>query len=190
MESAPPLGTSPLEETAPAAARALDYALNVVLVYQDEQTRSWAEEVCARVGNVVGGEAVRTSWHRIGEFNHVARLSDAVAQARHGDVIVVAIRAADALPFPFYLWADTWLEAGPHETGALVALIGLPDRPDAQTEQSKQYLVALAKRGGLAFMAEERKLAPVSADSPGALAATPGPPADQRPRLRNWGINE
>jgi len=197
--------TSLLERKAPArktpaAAHEPDYALNVVLVYQDQPTREWAEEVCARVARLVGEQSIRPSWWSVHELHQPAALADAVAKTIQSDVIVVAIRAAEDLPLAFYLWADMWLPHARRESGALVALIGLPDRSHAQTDRARNYLLDLSRRGGLDFLVQERKLpaGPASfvpeplagSDPAGAPAASGSPQWSNRSALREWGINE
>jgi hypothetical protein len=200
METASTVELKAPARRAPAAAHEPDYALNVVLVYQDQPTREWAEEVCGRVARLVGDQSIRPSWWNVHELNQPATLADAVSKTMRSDVIVVAIRAGEDLPFAFYLWADMWLPHARRESGALVALIGLPDRSHAHTDRAREYLLDLSRRGGLDFLVQERKLpaAPASiaperlagSDPAGALAASGRPQGSNRPDLREWGINE
>jgi hypothetical protein len=91
------------------------------------------------------------------------------------DVIVVAIRATDGLPLPFYVWVDSWLPHRQQGTGALVALLGFPERFVAPMERAREYLKALARKGHLDFLIEERKLPNSSSRSiaSGAREAAP-----------------
>jgi hypothetical protein len=148
---------STLEKTAPTANDA-EYALRIVLVYQDDQTRKWAAEVCTRVRQLAGEESVRPTWLNLRSFNQPAVLADAISQASRADVIVVAIRAAAELPLAFYYWADAWVPHRSGEPGALVALIGLPEQQRGDADETRDCLRALARRGRLDLMVEERRL--------------------------------
>jgi hypothetical protein len=86
-----------------------NYALNISVVYQDDQTRQWAREVCMFVRELVGKDSIRATWWNLHALHQPAVLARAVPKATHSDVIVVAIRAASELPLAFYRWADAWL---------------------------------------------------------------------------------
>jgi hypothetical protein len=81
-----------------------------------------------------------------------------VSTALRADVIVVAVRAADGLPLPFYVWVDAWLPHHPQGSAALVALIAMPDNPGARLDRARDYLQTVARRGRLDFLIEERKV--------------------------------
>jgi hypothetical protein len=130
-----------------------DYALKVVLVYQDDQTRQWAKEVYNRVRQLVGDDCLHTTWWNIRDLNQPSVLAGAVSNTRQSDVIVVAIRSTAGLPLAFYHWTDSWLDHRPGKPGALVALVG---QPQAESDSTRDYLRNLSRRGRLDFMVQER----------------------------------
>ncbi|HWW01097.1 MAG TPA: hypothetical protein VNZ64_15475 [Candidatus Acidoferrum sp.] len=148
---------APLQEAAIGASR-VDYALNVTVVYEDPATRRWASEFCERVAGLVGQDTVRRTWWKIGELSEPAVLAGAVSTALRADVIVVAVRAAEGLPLPFYVWVDAWLPHHRQGAAALVALIAMPDNPGARLDRARDYLQTVARRGCLDFLIEERKV--------------------------------
>ncbi len=156
--------TNILERAAPAdeqlelASSETEYALNVVLIYQDAPTRKWATQVCDHVSRLTGDDAVRcTRWD-------VSRLSDpkvfkqAVLTAVQADVILISIYDADELPVDLCVWIDAWLPRRSLPTGAMIALISVPGQAGAQSDQARRYLRAVARKGQLDFLLRERKL--------------------------------
>ncbi|MGH7967846.1 MAG: hypothetical protein ACREIC_03870 [Limisphaerales bacterium] len=160
-----------------------EQTLNVTVLYEDEPTRQWAAEVCERVAGVVGSEALRTIWWRLEDLSEPAVLAGAVSTTLRADVIIIAIRAAEGFPLPFYVWVDSWLPYHPQGGAALVALITLPDPPTVQLDRARVYLRAVARQGRLDFLLEERRLPAETILE--AQSAAPAqavlPPAPQQP---------
>ena len=137
---------------------ATGYSLNVVFVYQDPQTRKWAKSIYERMARLAGPESARATWWGISDLSEPGVLAGAVSTAMRADVIVVAIRASEGLPLPFYVWVNSWM---PHRgllTGALVALLGLAGKPNPHTGRVRQYLETVARQSRLDFLPEEREL--------------------------------
>jgi hypothetical protein len=149
-----------------------DRSLNVLVLYEDSPTREWSGEVCSRVAGLAEPDALRVTWWKMSDLSEPGVLAGAVSKAMRADVIVVAIRATDGLPLPFYVWVDSWLPHRPQGTGALVALLGFPERFVAPMERAREYLKALARKGHLDFLIEERKL-PLALEASGAGEAAP-----------------
>ena len=57
-----------------------------------------------------------------------------------------------------YVWMDALLPSRSRRPGALVALIGVPPQPDAQSGKAHQYLESVARKAGLDYLPHERKL--------------------------------
>jgi hypothetical protein len=59
--------------------------------------------------------------------------------------------------------------------GALVALIGVPPQPDTQSGRAYAYLESVAKRAGLDYLPNERKLParPIARSALPGITATP-----------------
>ena len=55
-----------------------------------------------------------------------AVLAGAVSKAMRADVIMVAIRATEGFPLPFYVWVGSWLPHRLRGKGELVALVAPP----------------------------------------------------------------
>jgi hypothetical protein len=159
--------TSIWEHPAPGVAKSTvlvksEYGLNVVVAYQDAPAQSWAAEVWGQVMQLTGKDNINvTSW-RISDLAWSRGLADAVRSATKADVIVVSVIASEELPLDFYVWIDAWLPRRVHGTGALVALISLPQKPHHRAFNTRNYLQAVAHRGGLDFLPRERVL-PVAA---------------------------
>lgn len=139
-------------------AHGADAALSLTVLYEDDATRQWAGEVCARVADLVGNEALQASWWRLSDLNEPAVLAGAVSTTLRADVIVIAVRASEGFPLPFYVWVDSWLPYKAPNGAALVALITLPEPPTVQLDRARTYLRSVAQAGRLDFLLEERKL--------------------------------
>jgi hypothetical protein len=143
---------------AASAARKIEPALSVSLVYQDLLTRDWAEELWNRVGQLVGQEGVcRQSW-QIGDLVDARVFADAVEAAAKADVLVVSVRDAGNVPANLEFWIEAWMPRRAGRAGALVALIGVPPQPDTQSGRVHACLENAARRAGLDFLPRERKL--------------------------------
>jgi hypothetical protein len=158
--------TNILERTTPSgeaefAPPEMEYALNVALVYQDAPTRKWANQVCDRVTQITGKDAVRCTWWDINRLSDPEVLKDAVLTTMQADVILISIYDAKELPIDLCVWIDAWLPRRSLPTGALIALISVPGQMSAQLEHARGYLRAAARKGRLDFLLRERKL-PVS----------------------------
>ena len=73
---------------------------------------------------------------------------------------MVAVRAVEMFPVPFYVWVDSWL---PHRLpggGALVALVAQPEWLSTSMDRAREYLRSVARKGRLDFLIEERQVEP------------------------------
>ena len=174
-------------------------ALRGVLVYEDKLTREWAVETWDRVGVVAGGGNLETSSWQVGQLSQPQTLSEAVQKSAVADVVLVALRAAEQLPIPFYVWVDAWLPRRVAGQGALVGLILSPSELAGASRQVEDYLRAVAGRARMEFTARQRQLdleldAAYGEDlARRATLVTPllGQILDQRPSpYQHWGINE
>jgi hypothetical protein len=141
-----------------ASAGNADYVLRLCVLYQDDQTRQWAQEVHTLARKLVGKNSLSPTWWNIQVLNEPAVLAGAVSTAMHSDIVVIAMHGEAALPLAFYYWADAWLPHRYQQPGALLALLGLPEQPRGKPERIREYLRTLAHRGGLDFMSDERRL--------------------------------
>lgn len=126
-------------------------------VYQDSVTRGWALETCRRATQVAGEERVQNTWYNAGSLSDPGILLDAVRAALVADVIVVSVYAAEELPLDLYVWIDAWLPRRRSRAGALAALIGVAEPLNAQSVRTHEYLQAVARKGQLDFIPQERK---------------------------------
>jgi hypothetical protein len=147
------------------------YGLNVVVLYEDAETRNWAREIYERAAGVAGPENTRTTWWKIDELSTPAVLAGAISTAMRADVIVVAARAAEALPMPFYVWAENWMPHRLPTAGALIGLLSSPETGNAEQARLRQYLRSVARQGRMDLLLEDRQSSP---------AASPAKPACKR----------
>jgi hypothetical protein len=134
------------------------YTLNVTLTYQDSQTKAWAREVYEQICEIAGAEHVRATWWNIGEFGEPGVLAGAVSKAIRADAVVLAVRADEGLPLPFYVWTNSWLPHRALANGALVTLLGHSKRSAAHATRLKAYFSAVAKEGRFDLLSQERAL--------------------------------
>jgi hypothetical protein len=155
--------TDILERTAPSdevkfAPPETEYALNVVLVYQDAPTRKWANQVCDHVSRLAGKDAVRCTWWDISRLGDPEVLKDAVLTTMQADVILISIYDTNELPIDLCVWIDAWLPRRTLPTGALIALISVPGQVSDQLEHARGCLLTVARKGRLDFLLRERRL--------------------------------
>jgi hypothetical protein len=136
---------------------ATSYGLNVVVVYEDAETRNWAREVYDRATGVSGPENTSTTWWKIDELSTPAVLAGAISTAMRADVIIIAARATEALPMSFYVWAENWMPHRHPATGALIALLASPETGNAEQARFRQYLRSVARQGRMDLMLEDRE---------------------------------
>jgi len=158
-----------LLEPAPASERTASsaeagYILNVTMVYQDLTTREWATEMWDRVAELVGKESINAASWRISDLARPGILAEAVESAARADVVVAAVSGAEELPSDLYVWFDIWLPRRTRSTGALVALIGLPEAANHHASRAHAYFQSVARKGRLDYFPQKRLL-PVLAPS-------------------------
>jgi hypothetical protein len=133
------------------------YAFNVVGVYQDLLTQSWAAPRCRLVTELAEEGQVQNTWYNVNSLGDTGILLDAVRAALVADVIMVSVYAADELPLDLYVWIDAWLPRRRSRMGALTALIGVDKPLDAQSVRTHEYLQAVARKAQLDFVPQECK---------------------------------
>jgi hypothetical protein len=139
-------------------------ALNVTMVYEDPTTREWATEMWGRVTQMAGEENISVATWSIDSLARPEVLEEAVSSAARADVIVIAVSAAERLPIDLCVWIGAWVSRRARRAGALVALIGLPQKPDLQAFSTRDFMQMVALKGGLDFFPQERVLPVASTD--------------------------
>ncbi len=129
--------------------------LNLTFVYEEETARQWAAEVFDRVERGASLGPVRSTWWRLDDLHHPGVMAGAVSKAMRADLIVVAARATEGLPLPFYFWVNAWLPHYPAGSGALVGLLGAVTGA-SQHGRLRNYLKAVARQARMGFMLHER----------------------------------
>jgi hypothetical protein len=145
----------PLAPAAPDAER----VVSVTVVYEDAGVCEWARETCEQMFVGPGWERAQSTWWKMDGLSAPAVLAGAVSQAMRADLIVVAIRATEGFPLPFYVWVSSWLPHRLQGEGKLVALIASPKPPGCQRHRAMEYLSAVAQRARMHFQVTERNLA-------------------------------
>jgi hypothetical protein len=150
--------------TAPRLAKK---ELNLVLLYEDTQTRKWVREIYEKATKQAGAAPVRATWWKLSDLAAPGVLAGAVSTAMRADKIVVCTRAAEGLPLPFYVWVNAWMPHRVPASGELLGLLGVPTPPSPPSGRIREYLQAEASRTRMRFMLEERTLPeePVNGES-------------------------
>jgi hypothetical protein len=151
-----------LQRMAPvnAAATAADepaYTLNIAGVYQDGVTQDWATQSCQLATQLARVGRVEERWFNLSSLCDPEILVDAVRSALMADVIVVSVYAADELPAGLCVWLEEWLPHRAARGGALTALVGVAELMDSHSARTFEYLQAVARKGQLDFIPQERK---------------------------------
>jgi hypothetical protein len=133
------------------------YILNIAGVYQDNVTQDWAMRACRRATQLAGEERVQNKWYDAHSLSDPAILHEAVHAALAADVIVVSVHAAHELPLDLYVWVAAWLPRRGSRAGALTALIGVAEPLDSSFVRTFDYLEAVARKGQLDFIPQERQ---------------------------------
>ncbi len=138
-----------------ASSSEYDDVLSIAAVYEDPLTQEWALQKCRRAMHLVGKDYVRVTWWQMQRLNEPRLLLDAVREAALADIILVSVQAAEEVPSLLGGWFDRLLERRARAAGSLVALLGIPERPQTQPFPLVHYLRAVAEKGNLEFVVEE-----------------------------------
>ncbi|MGD1088428.1 MAG: hypothetical protein ABR955_06845 [Verrucomicrobiota bacterium] len=175
------------------------YTLNIVGIYQDMLTRYWAMQTCHWATQFAREGRVQNQWFNVNSLNDPGIFADAVRAALAADVIVVSVHAADELPPDLRVWFEAWLPRRPTRVGALSALIGVAEPLDSQSVRTLDYLQAVARKGQLDFIPQERRRPVAPPASSFALITEPAGATAQALQKRcgprydayyHWGLNE
>jgi hypothetical protein len=150
----------PQTPAAPGAAR----IVNVTVVYEDAAARDWAKGACEEMFAGASVKEVQSTWWKLDGLSDPAVLAGAVSKAMRADVIMVAIRATEGFPLPFYVWVGSWLLHRLRGKGELVALVAPPKARGFYRNRALEYLRAVAQRAGMPFLLKEPNLAFVARD--------------------------
>ncbi len=175
QETQSPEPVPSLHQPVPAALEA-EQTINVVVIYENAATCQWARERCEQMFRPVSRRNVHTTWWNLNELGEPAVLAGAVSKAMRANVIVVAIRATEGFPLPFYVWAGTWLPHRMLDSGTLVALIASPQTPGLRRNRAADYFRALAARARMDCQITERNLL-IQAPANSGEETPEGPPA-------------
>src|ERR1041385_3270230 len=143
-------------------------SLNLVLVYEDAESREWARAAHDRLARLARKHPVRPTLWKLNNLSEPGVLAAAVSTAMRADIIVVAMRSEEGLPLPFYAWVNNWLPHRLHHGGVLAALIGRSTQRTTRSGRVGGYLRSVARQARLGFVLAENKLA-----SPDLASASP-----------------
>jgi len=144
----------PLTPSAPKAER----LPTVTVVYEDAAALKWAQEECKRMFVGPCWVRIQSTWWKLDSLSDPPVLAGAVSKAMRADLIVVAIRATEGFPLPFYVWVGSWLPHRLHGEGKLVALIATPKPHGFHRNRAAECLRSVAQRAGMRFQVKERNL--------------------------------
>ena len=134
------------------------HVLRVAIVYQDELTRRWADEQWSRVEQLAEHGSIQCRTWGINQLAQDGEFVHAVRAASDADVLVIAVRDTGELPLFLHVWIDAWIPLRCGREGALLAILGIPAQPDAQTGDTRHYLETVARRVGMEYLPRERTL--------------------------------
>jgi len=134
-----------------------EYTLNIVGVYQDVASRSWAMQTCQRATLLAGEKRVQDLWFNAHSLSDTGILLEAIRAVLVADVIVISVYAENELPIGLYVWVQAWLPRRLSRRGVLAALVAVPEPPDSASVRTMKYLRAVAHKGKLDFISQERK---------------------------------
>jgi hypothetical protein len=160
-------GVTPSTSATPSEA---GMTLRVAMIYQDALTRDWASELWERVDQLMADGAIHCEAWNVSELAQDSQFACAVNAAARAEVVVIAVRDNGELPLFLHVWIDAWMPRRMVHEGALVAIIGVPGRPDSRVGRAHHYLEAVARRAGLDYLPQERMLPECSL----AIPAFPG----------------
>ena len=132
--------------------------INLVMVYEDDETREWTKQVHEHVLKLAADQGVRPTWWRLHNLEEPGVLAAAVSTAMRADVVVVAVRAIEGLPLSFYTWASSWTNHRLQINGALVGLLGTQRNMNGRAGRVGDYLRTVARQARLDFIVEQRYL--------------------------------
>jgi hypothetical protein len=138
-----------------AASNQSVYSLKVAIIHHDESTRALASLVLGRASQSAGMRSFQCTWWNIDNLLHARVLDDAVQAAIAADLIIVALSLPGELPPGLCVWVDFWLPRRPQGSGALVALIGVPEQSSLASAQARDYLRAVARRAHMDFLTHD-----------------------------------
>ena len=93
-------------------------------------------------------------WWQFNNLFDSARAMEAAEAAAQADMIVVAANAGGDFPDSIKGWCKAWLKLRNSREGAVVGLIGTPDKPARPSETKMHYLHDLAHRAEMDFLSE------------------------------------
>jgi hypothetical protein len=131
------------------------YALNLAVVYQDSETRHWAEDVRDLMAEQAGEGAVQSTEWMATNLRDPACFTHGIQALAEADAIVMSLHKPDQLPREFYRWVNLWLEVRSGKPGALVALVDGSNAEGSESTEVRRYLNAVANQGGLELFVKE-----------------------------------
>jgi hypothetical protein len=134
------------------------YLLRIAGVHEDSLPREWSTQVARRAIQVVGPRCVHAVCWPVGALRHPGAMQVATEAAIEADLLVVSVCGAKELSPNFNRWIDSWLPCRLQQTGALVAVIGVPQQPNAFPARIREYLHDVARLAHMDFLPQERGL--------------------------------
>ena len=139
---------------------AAENVMEITIVYDEAQTRTWAVGVYEKIQTMLGPKAVRGTWWNLGDLEQPGVLAGAVSKAIRSDLILVAVGCSEGLPLPFYFWVNAWMPHRNMPAGALVGLLAAPVQKTTHSGRLKRFLQSVARRTRMDLIIGERVPAP------------------------------
>ena len=132
-----------------------EHNTKVALVFQDAETRCWAEGGRDFIAEQTGSGSVQSTTWQISNLSDPGYFTCGVQALAQADAIVMAVREVDRFPGAFYLWVNLWLQVRAGKPGTLIALVGSSGHANPETLETRRYLHAIASQGGLELVMKE-----------------------------------
>lgn len=128
----------------------------VVVVYRGLTAARWAMRVLDRVANLLGdGSEFRPRLWSFDLLEDSARRAEADEDAAQANLLVVATNDAEALPLTVGDWLAGLLRQKRGSAGAVIALFGPEETPEAAGSTRLEAMRLAVRRAGLEFFAPE-----------------------------------
>jgi hypothetical protein len=141
------------------------YVLRFAAVHEDCLPWEWTAQVYQRAVQLVGQRCVHVDCWTVDALSQPPVLQSATAAAIEADILSLAVCATREFPLNLYRWLDSWLPDRPHRTGALVAILGVPQQHSDFPARIREYLRDVARLAHLDFLSRERRLPKEYSDS-------------------------
>lgn len=171
---------------------------NVLVVYEDTQTRDKIMSACnLLVEKLWINREFSFTWWKFAHLHDPQTSCLAAAAAHEAELLIFSTEAIGEIPQQVQNWIEEWLPTR-KKGGAIAALFGRSNVSLTLPTKKHQYLMDVARRGGLDYLSQILPNQPQSIEAslelilqrPDQLASIVKEILDHDPCMRRWGIND